>query len=199
MRRVRIVAASCVLVISLVLFGYLFVHAVGVPSVLSVWPDTGQSAVGLHAATSSLPVRLQIPSLHIDAKVQYVGTTPAGTMGVPSNFVDVAWFKQGTVPGQLGSAAIDGHVDNGLALAGVFKHLGDIAVGDSVYVQTKDKGLLHFVVYDIESYPYTEVPLQTIFGRTDGAYLNLITCEGAWVQGQRTYDHRLVVYTKLAQ
>ena len=149
------------------------------------------------AASSSDPVRLIIPSLHINAAVQYVGVKADGSMGTPNNFTDVAWYKYGTTPGQLGSAVIDGHVDNGLGLDGVFKHLQDIQVGADIFVQEKDGQQLHFKVIDIETYPYKNVPLQTVFAQTDAARLNLVTCEGVWVPNGKTYDHRLVVYTEL--
>src|SRR6185369_16068103 len=141
------------------------------------------------------PVRLIIPALSIDAKVQYTGLNSKGSMGVPTNFTDVAWYKNGTVPGKLGSAVIDGHVDNGLGLAGVFKHLGDLKDGDDVYVVTKDGSKLHFVVSDTEMYPYTDAPGEQIFASSDKAWLNLITCAGTWVRGKDTYNERLVVYT----
>jgi LPXTG-site transpeptidase (sortase) family protein len=196
MRRAGFYIASAICGASLLLFAVVLVHAVGVPDVIS---DIGGQSASVPAviATTSLPVRLTIPALDIDAHIQYVGVTAKGAMGVPSNFTDVAWYKDGTVPGNSGNAVIDGHVDNGLSLAGVFKHLSDIHIGDSVDVQTKDGSTVHFIVYDIENYPYMAVPVDRIFAQTsDAAYLNLITCEGAWVGGQRTYDHRLVVYAK---
>lgn len=146
------------------------------------------------ADTASEPKQLLIPSLSINAHVQHVGVNAKGMMAVPSNFTDVAWYKYGTVPGKLGSAVIDGHVDNGLALAGVFKHLGDIKVGDDMYVVTTAGAKLHFVVKDIEQYPYTEGPTEKIFNANDAAHLNLITCTGTWVKGGHTYNERLVVY-----
>ena len=156
-----------------------------------------RTAPALHASAASLPYRLIIPSLNINAGVQKVGVKADGSMGTPSNFTDVAWYKYGTIPGQVGSAVIDGHVDNGLSLAGVFKHLVDIKVGDDVYVEQANGNKLHFKVTDIETYPYIGAPTEKIFTQTDAARLNLITCEGAWVQSGKTYDHRLVVYTKL--
>ncbi|OGG56403.1 hypothetical protein A2680_01615 [Candidatus Kaiserbacteria bacterium RIFCSPHIGHO2_01_FULL_55_37] len=149
------------------------------------------------AVSSSSPARLSIPALHIDASVQKVGVKADGSMATPSNFADVAWYKYGTVPGQLGSAVISGHVDNGLALAGVFKHLPELRVGDDVYIEQQDGNRLHFVVEAIESYPYKDAPAEKIFAHNDAARLNLVTCEGVWVKSEKTYDHRLVVFTKL--
>ena len=149
-------------------------------------------------STSSLPKRLIVPTLGIDANVQYVTVNAKGNMGTPNNFTDVSWYKPGTEPGKVGSAVMAGHVDNGLSLAGVFKKLDTIQVGDDVYVQETNGTKLHFKVEKVTSYPYTEVPVQAIFTSSDGSKrLNLITCVGAWVPGQKTYDRRLVVYTKL--
>jgi len=149
------------------------------------------------ASPGDQPARLSIPALTIDASVQEVGINAKGNMGIPSNYQDVAWYKYGTTPGEFGSAVIDGHVDNGLGLDGVFKHLGDIKIGDDVFVETQKGERLHFVVIDIESYPYTATPDDVIFNKADAAYLNLITCEGKWVKSDKTYDERLVVYTAL--
>lgn len=150
------------------------------------------------AQVAPFPATLSIPSLGIDAHVQEVGVKPNGNMGTPNNFTDVAWYRDGTVPGTVGSAVMDGHVDNGLALAGVFKHLQDIQVGADVYVTRNDGKKLHFVVTAVTLYPFDSAPPATVFTAVDGSYLNLITCTGDWVAAQKTYNQRLVVSTKLA-
>ena len=191
---VRVVAVITVLAIAI--FLWTFLHA------LFYAPDSEASvptwAMIAIAPTSSKPVRLQIPSLHIDANVQDLGLNAMGNVQAPDNFTDVGWYKYGTVPGYVGSAVIDGHVDNGLALSGVFKHLGDIKVGDQVYIITRGGAKLHFVVTDIAQYPYNNAPINLIFGRNDSTRLNLITCTGTWVAGDKTYSERLVVFTKLS-
>lgn len=151
--------------------------------------------IPLVAATSSKPARLKIPSLDIDANVQYVGVNGKGEMGIPSNFKDVAWYRYGTIPGQLGSAVIAGHVDNGLGLPAVFWDLKDLKAGDDVYIVAEDGSRLHFLVSDVATYPYTDSPAERIFAESDKARLNLITCSGKWLPGKRTYSERLVIYT----
>jgi LPXTG-site transpeptidase (sortase) family protein len=185
-------------VVAVVLFAGTLMHAVlyapsdssGLPvSVATSTTATSSTVVGPRED----PARLQIPSLSIDAKVQYVGVTKSGNLGVPSNFTDVAWYKYGTVPGQIGSAVMDGHVDNAISLPGVFKHLGNIHIGDAINVQTVQGTVLHFTVTDIQTYPYTSLPLEKIFTQNDTARLNLITCGGTWIQSVHSYDQRLVV------
>ena len=190
-------------VVALIVFGTTLIHAlwyapdseVAIPEASSTVPKS--TSTQNNTASNDTPLRLQIPSLNIDTKVQKTGINTKGSMGVPTNFTDVAWYKYGTVPGDTGSAVIDGHVDNGLGLDGVFKHLIDIKLGDDVYVQMQSGASEHFVVNDIELYPYKNPPVDQIFNQSDTERLNLITCDGSWVQGDKTYDHRLVVYTTL--
>lgn len=160
-------------------------------------PDLEKNAPLLTTPPKEEPKHFLVPRIDIDAHIQYVGVNAKGNMATPSNFSDVAWYKYGTVPGQMGSAVIDGHVDNGLGLAGVFKRLGELEVGDDVYIETKEGRRLHFRVIRIADYHYLNVPVEELFNRADGTYLNLVTCEGNWIKGEKTYDQRLVVYTKL--
>lgn len=148
-------------------------------------------------AANDLPGRLRVPALGIDAPVQHVGVNAKGNMRAPNNFTDVGWYKYGTPPGSVGSAVIAGHVDNGLGLPGVFVQLEKIKIGDDLYVIQKDGDEFRFRVTEIQVYPYTRVPRDILFLRRDIARLNLITCEGAWVAGEKMYDQRLVVYSEL--
>ncbi len=146
---------------------------------------------------SEEPATIRIPRLNIDTKIQQTGLNSKGDMGVPTNYTDVAWYKHGTIPGQIGSAVIDGHVDNGLGLSGIFKNLHELKKGDDVYVITKTGRELHFIVEESVGYPYKSVPLEKLFLRKDDARMNLITCGGAWIKTEKTYDERFVVYTRL--
>ena len=146
---------------------------------------------------ASYPSRLFIPALKIDANVQDVGITARGSIGSPNNFTDVGWYDLGVTPGNPGTALIDGHVDNGLALAGVFKHLSDISDGDHVYITTHGGTKLDFLVTSVSIYDYQSVPLAQMMASSSGSQLILITCDGAWVGDQKTYDKRLVVTAEL--
>ena len=180
----------------------LIVASAAISYVVFISPTPDEQVVGTSSqdsmATSSvgLPLRLIIPSLKIDAAIQSVGHTKAGNMAAPSNFKDVAWFREGPRPGAIGSAVIAGHLDNALALSGVFKNLHTLVVGDDVSVQTEGGSEIHFRIIGIQEYPYKEVPTDILFDKKGGEFLNLITCAGTWLQKYKTYDHRLVVYTQ---
>ncbi|MBX4191929.1 class F sortase [Candidatus Parcubacteria bacterium] len=142
------------------------------------------------------PIRLKIPAVGIDANVEDVGISARGAMSVPHLYQDVGWYRYGPAPGEEGSAVIDGHVDNGFGLAGVFKHLNEIKAGDEIVVTTT-AGDVHFVVDEVATYDYHQVPTSRIFTEKGDPRLVLITCEGEWVEGEKTYDHRLVIYASL--
>ena len=150
-------------------------------------------------AATEPPLRLVIPAIRLDTRVQQAGLLAGNRMAAPTNFSDVAWYKYGTVPGAAGSAVIAGHLDNGLGLNGVFKNLSKLKAGDEIEVQTASS-TVRFVVERLETYPYDQVP-GTIFTAADAARLNLITCAGKWIKTPAlgwTVDHRLVVYAVLA-
>ncbi len=149
------------------------------------------------AEPGELPQRLRIPALSINAFVRHVGINADGDMATPGNFTDVGWYKYGTVPGFVGSAVMDGHVDNGLSRNGVFKHLSELKAGEDIYVDTASSSVLHYIVREVVSYPTDQVPAERIFTAKDSARLNLITCDGVWVKDAKDYDRRLVVYAEL--
>ncbi len=146
----------------------------------------------------SLPETLVIPKISVKANVEYVGVTSNGTIGTPSSPQDVAWYQSGTIPGQIGTAIIDGHLDNWLGFPAVFWKLQKLELGDEVDIVTKEGQTLHFVVNKINSYDYNDPNAVTeIFSEDGTPTIRLITCEGGWIQKQQTYDKRLVVSASL--
>ncbi|HVS79878.1 MAG TPA: class F sortase [Candidatus Paceibacterota bacterium] len=139
------------------------------------------------------PAELSIPSLGIDAKVVDVGVTAKGAMAVPKSFQQVGWYKYGAMPGNSGSAVLAGHVDNGLSLAGVFKKLKNIGVGDAISVTDDAGDVATFEVTGTSSLDYKSSDTSAIFKKGGPAVLTLITCDGDWVQSDKTYDARLIV------
>jgi len=145
------------------------------------------------------PVKLIIPKLEIEADVQHVGVTKTGNMAAPNNFTDVSWWKNGTLPGQKGSAVMAGHVDNALGTPAIFYKLKTLELEDDVYVAGQDGTRLHYRVVDKEIYPYDQAPLERIFHDDSSSYLVLITCEGEWVPEAKSAAKRVVVYAELVK
>src|SRR5476651_1159856 len=57
------------------------------------YPEVKKRVLGIADQKESqvFPVRLMIPSIHVDAHIEYTGVTSKGAMGVPNNTVDVGW------------------------------------------------------------------------------------------------------------
>lgn len=145
-------------------------------------------------ASADYPATLSIPSLGIEAAIQRVGVNAKGNIASPSNYRGVAWYSKGTVPGGVGSAVIAGHLDNSLGLDGVFRRLADIKAGDPVYVKDSNGKVLEFTVTKIRYFEYDDPSLSNIFLKEgDRRLLRLVTCGGAWVPEQRTYNKRVIV------
>ncbi len=181
-------------------FSTTLAHALWYAPELEVPQPAAAAAAPSRALTpGDEPARLAIPSLGIDASVQKLGINAEGAMAAPSDFSEVGWYEYGAVPGYTGTAVIAGHLDNGIGLDGVFKHLDQLAVGDTIIVEAANGTKIDFIVSSIHSYPYASVPDTSLFATTGPPRLALITCSGSLLYAQHTYDRRLVVIAALQQ
>jgi len=146
-------------------------------------------------ANFGLPMRLKIPSINVDAAIEYVGLTPDGTMDVPKNPDNVAWFEFGPRPGENGSAVIAGHYGWKNKKASVFDNLYKLRKGDKLYIED-DKGMIiSFVVRESRKYDQKADASDIFSSNDEKPHLNLITCEGVWDKVSKSYSQRLVIFT----
>ncbi len=167
------------------------------PSIQNISNMQSSPSLNQVQESSHVPLRLIIPSINVDAKVDQVGLAADGSVDVPKGPDDVAWFKLGPTPGATGSAVITGHYGpwkNGAH--SVFDNLNQLKPGDIVQVKDDQGKTLSFTVLSTHVYnPDETVP--EIFNKTDAKYLNLITCHGDWLSNQKTFTQRLVIFTKM--
>lgn len=162
-------------------------------------PDTAAiGSAGIAAvtgqATSSLPVRLRIPAIQVDATILPVGLNPDGAMDTPKGPADVAWFDKGPRPGENGSAVVAGHFGWKDNIPAVFDDLSTLRKGDKIYVENDKGEITTFVVRESRLFG-EEGNATEVFNSSDGkAHLNLITCEGVWNKETKSYSKRLVVF-----
>lgn len=149
------------------------------------------------SSLSLIPLRIQVPSIGVDAVVEQVGVRDDGAMANPSSFATTGWYKFGGKPGGAGNAVIAGHVNNALGLSGVFARLSDVQIGDSIFVGDSTGTTLTYSVNSKTQYTTADAPLEEIFRTTGFSQLVLITCEGDWDPKSRSYDKRLVVVARL--
>lgn len=142
------------------------------------------------------PARLMIPSINVDAYIEHLGLTDEGAVMAPDGARNVSWFDLGPRPGEMGSAVISGHYGrwkNGTN--SVFNLLPDLRPGDSIYVKDDNGSQTSFIVKEVRVYGRSEI-VPEIFNRNDKAYLNIITCHGTYLEGEKTYSQRLVVFAE---
>lgn len=184
---------SIIIIVGVVFWSF---YSKPTPRVAAISMPTVDLQVITGEVSSSTPQTISIPSVGINAHITPVGLTVDGNMNVPESFDNVGWYKYGPVPGRVGSAVIDGHLDDGKGNPGVFYNLAEVRIGDSVFVFNKNGEKVQFKVTRIQLVDYDAPPIQEIFGETDGEYLNLITCDGIWIPEQKTYSDRLVIFTE---
>lgn len=192
-------AGVFMIVISTLLLWYLLITPISNESFLSVQSIQAETTFEPEEWIPELPVRLIIPTIGVDAEVQYVGLAESGTgaMGVPSNFTDVGWYKDGVRPGMRGSAVIAGHYNGKNTPRAVFYDLNTLKVGDEVVIMSAERIEDIYFVVKIETYDYDAVTTD-VFISTDGKKrLNLITCGGDWMPESKLFNKRTVVFTEL--
>ncbi|GCE45717.1 LPXTG-site transpeptidase (sortase) family protein [Thermosporothrix hazakensis] len=144
-----------------------------------------------------LAMQLEIPAIKLKAPVESVGILPTGEMGLPTHnpWEHVGLYRFGPKPGEKGSAVIAGHLDRPGGKPAVFWDLRRLQPGDRILISSGQERQT-FKVIRLVTYKPTEAPLNEIFGRSDGYYLNLITCAGDWVPELQRTTERLVVFTQ---
>jgi sortase A len=145
---------------------------------------------------AALPSRLQIPSINVNAAVQYIGINGRGNIGIPTNYKDVGWYMYGPTPGSSGNSIVVGHVDNALGLKGVFANLKHLKKGDQITVRDKD-GVVHTFKVTGTAQVRHNSTVPELFASSRKSRLILITCDGNWIRELQTYSSRLVVFSEL--
>ncbi len=139
------------------------------------------------------PLGLTIDALGIDiATVIGVGVEPNGDMEIPPAD-EVGWYRYGPSPGQQGSAVLAAHIAFD-GTDGVFVDLKDLELGSLISVSYDDGSTTDFVAVSKEQYDKTQLPRDTIFGRSGDPQLVLITCGGEFNRQVRSYDDNVVIY-----
>ncbi len=180
------------------------VRHTGVLRVLSVFVGRIAHVSGVHTLSSDLsvplehragvPVRIVIPRINVDASIEPVAVAPDGGMGVPQMPRNVAWFRVGVRPGEVGSAVMAGHVNWWNGATAVFADLHTLSPGDKIVVRDDTGATIPFVVQMSRVYGSKDETV-TVFSSHDGlAHLNLITCDGVWNKRTKQYSKRLVVF-----
>lgn len=154
-----------------------------------------QEVIDKKIISPEITSRLQIPIINVDAALESVGLSADGTMGLPRNPANVAWYNKGPYPGEIGSAVIAGHYGfwkkgNG----SVFDDLHKLKVGDEIYFKDKNSSTTLFIVSEIKNYNPKDDALAVFNSNDNKSHLNLITCEGTFNKTTQSYSQRLIIF-----
>jgi sortase (surface protein transpeptidase) len=198
--------------IGAVMAGLLLLLDPGVPAVIGPAGDTtavkprdvappGDASAESTVTTmaKSVPTRVRIPKIRVNAPVRPVGLDTDGFVQVPPlkrpNLT--AWYRLGPTPGQLGPAVILGHV-NTKAGPAVFARLPTLAKGDAVEVDRADGSVAAFTVDRVEWVRKRSFPTARVYGNIRTAGLRLITCGGTFDPKAGSYNDNIIVYATLS-
>jgi sortase A len=146
------------------------------------------------ASSAAFPVGINIPSIKLSSAIVQMGLLKNGELDVPSGKTHhIGWYKDGTMPGEIGSAVMDAHV------YAAFKNLKNVRVGDVVTITMSNDTKLNFKITEKKTLPLSKVSKDELFNRDRGRELHLITCAGIFSKKLNTYTHRLLVYAKLVE
>ena len=144
-------------------------------------PATSAPAVAGDGNTAVRPVRLRIPAIGVDSRLEDLGVTRRGRLRPPVDPQRAGWFPGSALPGELGAAVVAGHRDSRVGPA-VFWRLTDLRSGDRMTVTRSDGVTERFEVADVRRVSRKSFPTEEVYGATPDSTLRLITCGGL-------YDH----------
>ena len=159
--------------------------------------DLPSNFLANYKVAADLPRALYVDKLDIAARVLPMGVNPDGAMQAPINIFDSGWYSGSARPGTPGAAVIDAHA-SGPTRQGLFAYLNTLVAGDVVTIERGDGTKLSYKVVHTETVALDAVDMTKVLlphgTATEG--LNLITCDGQWLQSSGTYDKRTIVYTE---
>jgi len=131
----------------------------------------------------------------VDAEVEEVSKTEEGLINPPRFALNTGWYKSSPMPGEEGSAVINGYVHWRNGYTAMFADLHFLKPGDIVSIKN-DKGIdTSFVVREIKTYDL-DADIKEALSSYDGkSHLNLVTFDGSWDKPSKSYSKRLVVFT----
>ena len=160
-------------------------------------PATAPTAAPL---ARSVPVRIEIPVLHVSAPVTRLGVAANGTVQVPplDNHNLAGWFDHSVTPGQRGSSVILGHV-NSFTGVSVFFSIKTLHPGNQIDVMRANGSRAVFTVDGVQKLVKSVFPTSEVYGNVSFPSLRLVTCGGPFDTTTRQYLDNIVVYAHLVK
>ncbi|MEX0682978.1 MAG: class F sortase [Dehalococcoidia bacterium] len=154
----------------------------------------------------SLPIRVSVPNVYIDAPVVTLGVGADDYPEVPGRGDQVAWYNFSATPGLGNNAVFSGHVDwqtaDGRPIPGAFYRLRELRIGDEIDVALEDGTVLKYRVTGNVATKWDDTNITRSMSPTIRDVVTLITCGGTWMIDHSkpeggNYSHRIVVRAEL--
>jgi sortase (surface protein transpeptidase) len=161
-------------------------------------PGVKGHLVHVGAMTASVPVRIVIPVIHVDAPVTKLGRNANGSVQVPplDDHNLAGWYTGSVTPGQSGASVILGHVDSWSG-GSVFYKIKELHAGDVVDVVRADGSTAVFTVDGLQKAPKVAFPSYSVYHDPGYPALRLITCGGPFNASTGEYLDNIIVYAHL--
>jgi Sortase domain len=150
------------------------------------------------AATSSVPIRIRIPAINVDAPLTALAVSHRRHLSaaLERNRNLAAWYQNGVVPGAVGPAIIAGYVDNWRGTA-VFHDLDSLHAGDTIDVDRADGTTAEFAADAVDSYDGRRFPEGAVFGHVDRPELRVVAYGAGFDKRQQEHRGTVVVFAHL--
>jgi LPXTG-site transpeptidase (sortase) family protein len=142
------------------------------------------------------PLRLLVPSIKVDAKVEVLEVVNE-TLQDPTNGDDVAWYKETGRAGQVGNAVFAGHLNWYGQPEAVFFAIDQLKENDEIIVRDEGCGEFTYLVEWVELVKVADADMTKITGPSEQEMITLITCGGTWDPSISEYRERTVVRGRL--
>lgn len=157
---------------------------------------TARESASVSAGTTAS--RVEIPAIGVDSGLEQLPLdSRTGELTPPVEWMSAGWYRDGTVPGDIGPAVIAGHVDS-VTKPAVFARLGELKPGDEIRVTLSTGDVQTFRVDSQTSAPKDAFPTDLVYGPTPTPQLRLITCDGVFNGSTGHYLDNLIVFASLA-
>jgi len=143
--------------------------------------------------TVAPPVRLRIPTIGVDTRLERLGRAPDRTIALPGSPGRAGWYAEGPRPGQPGPAVVIGHVDWDHGPA-VFFRLSELRPGAAVEVDRADGSTVRFRVTARKQVAKSRFPTDEVYAPDLAPSLRLITCGGGFDRSIRSYRDNVIVF-----
>lgn len=148
-----------------------------------------------YSVAENMPRYLIIDTLGVKARVRRVGSDNNNNVKGPSNIFDTGWYENSSLPGENGTALIDGHVA-GQTKRGVFYGLSSLKKGDKVVVERGDGKHVTYSVVITEQADFDKLDMKKLLNSANSNKpgLNLMTASGRFNIRTNQFEKRVIVY-----